>query len=162
MTEEWFLSPLSKQRVDLGLAPTPASGLQWVETKLTELIWHCTNDLTFGKPWIKPWIYVVWSAIYFDFFLDQSHCYYSRAVFMICIQIYTAVAGSEVQGRLGLPEVLLSWCVWHCSQRLLFHRHGNWRLECFVACKPPEYWSLMHHCSQLKHCSSFLLSGEKN
>lgn len=61
-----------------------------------------------------------------------------------------------------VPEVLLSWCVWHCLQRLLFHRHSNWCLKLFVASKPPEYWSLTHHCSQLKHCPSFLLSGEKN
>lgn len=49
--------------------------------------------------------------------------------------------------------------IWHCLQRLLFHGHSNCCLLFFVAWKPPEYWSLRYHCSQLNQV--FLFRREK-
>lgn len=76
----------TKQKGNLGLRSPSATGLQWAEPKLSEVIRHLTNNLTFSKHWINSSTYAVWSEIGFDFFLDQSHLHYFMSVFMVSTQ----------------------------------------------------------------------------
>lgn len=44
---------ITKQKGNLGLTSPSASGLQWAEAQLLEVIRHLTNNLIFSRHWNK-------------------------------------------------------------------------------------------------------------
>lgn len=102
----------TKQKGNLGLTSPSATGLQWAEEKLPEVIGHLTNNLTLSRHWNKSWTYAVWSEIGFDFFLDQSHLHYFMSLLTVSIRrCCTSASGSEVHDRPWLLEILQHHCI---------------------------------------------------